>query len=257
MSRTWKLTPKNWDRFQHYSHRTPPWIKLHRGILNDYAFSRLPVVSKALAPMLWVLASEHREGLIELTTEELSFRVHMTIEEVEQGLQSLITNGFFTDDGVTLADASNTLAECSQVATTERETEREIELVPALLSISLETPKIAAAPNGAGDGFEEFWKAYPRKVSKGAARKAWRSAMRKVDPATVIRCVLSATWKHNEYDPHPATWLNGERWLDTPTLSVNQRIAQMVGEDDFRRDEPDPLTIDMFGATDNVVRLRA
>jgi len=26
---------KNWHKFQHYKHRNPPWIKLHRGLLDD------------------------------------------------------------------------------------------------------------------------------------------------------------------------------------------------------------------------------
>ena len=52
------LTPKNWHAFQHYNKRNPPWIKLHRALLDDYEFSQLPVESRALAPMLWLIASE-------------------------------------------------------------------------------------------------------------------------------------------------------------------------------------------------------
>ena len=55
-----KITPRNWARFQHYNTRRPPWIKLHRGLLDDYQFHTLPLASKALAPLLWLLASEHK-----------------------------------------------------------------------------------------------------------------------------------------------------------------------------------------------------
>jgi hypothetical protein len=36
------LTIKNWSEFQHYKDRNPPWIKLHRALLDDYAFAALP-----------------------------------------------------------------------------------------------------------------------------------------------------------------------------------------------------------------------
>ena len=29
------LIPKNWSQFQHYKGRRPPWIKLHRALLDE------------------------------------------------------------------------------------------------------------------------------------------------------------------------------------------------------------------------------
>ena len=60
-----KLTPRNWDDFQHYKERRPVWIKLHKNLLDDYEFHCLPVASKALAPLLWLLASEYSDGTID------------------------------------------------------------------------------------------------------------------------------------------------------------------------------------------------
>ena len=57
------LQPKNWAVFQHYKDRCPPWIKLHRDLLNDRVFMRLPIASKALAPLLWLRASESKDGV--------------------------------------------------------------------------------------------------------------------------------------------------------------------------------------------------
>jgi hypothetical protein len=37
-----RLRVKNWAEFQHYRHRRPPWIKLHHGLLDDFAWHRLP-----------------------------------------------------------------------------------------------------------------------------------------------------------------------------------------------------------------------
>jgi len=113
-----KLIPKNWNNFQHYRDRCPPWIKLHRELLNDKEYMCLPLASKAIAPLLWLLASESKNGEFDASIDELSFRLRITNKEVEQGLKPLIDNGFFID-------ASTMLAPCLQLATTERETERE------------------------------------------------------------------------------------------------------------------------------------
>lgn len=67
--------------------------------------------------------------------------------------------------------------------------------------------------------FETFWEAYPRKVGKGTARKAFDRLMaRKNAPslhdllAGIVRYEASIT--DPRFIAHPTTWLNGERWLD-------------------------------------------
>ena len=129
----WKmiLKPKNWDKFQHYKDRCPPWIKLHRDILNDRLFANLPIASKALAPLLWLLASESKDGSFDAAIEELAFRLHIASKDIEAGLKPLIDKGFFVD-------ASTMLAPCLQVAIpeTEREGERETEKTPLKLAIT-------------------------------------------------------------------------------------------------------------------------
>jgi hypothetical protein len=71
------------------------------------------------------------------------------------------------------------------------------------------------------DRFDEFWAAYPRKTSKGYARKAWDKAIKKhADPAAIIAAVPrhAAYWRaidrKPEFIPHPSTWLNGTSWDD-------------------------------------------
>ena len=66
--------------------------------------------------------------------------------------------------------------------------------------------------------FELFWDHYPRKVAKGNARKAFKKAVEKVDVALILFMVHdyaeSVKNKDPKFIPHPATWLNGERWAD-------------------------------------------
>ncbi len=97
------ITPKNWDEFQHYKDRSPIWIKLHRKLLDNYDFHRLPVASKALAPLLWLLASEYEAGKITATNDEIAFRFRMPPEELGEALNPLIASEFFESDSKPLA----------------------------------------------------------------------------------------------------------------------------------------------------------
>jgi len=114
------LRPKHWDKFQHYKDRRPPWIKLHRDLLDNFDYARLPVASKAIAPLLWLLASEYQDGVIEASIEELAFRLRIDDKTVKEGVKHLIDKGFFVDD-------STMLASCLQDAIPETEKERETE----------------------------------------------------------------------------------------------------------------------------------
>jgi hypothetical protein len=112
------LQPKNWAVFQHYKDRCPPWIKLHRDLLNDRVYMCLPLASKALAPLLWLLASESKDGTFDGSQDELVFRLHITPKEYSDGVKPLIDKGFFII-------ASGVLAERYQLAIPETETETE------------------------------------------------------------------------------------------------------------------------------------
>lgn len=69
--------------------------------------------------------------------------------------------------------------------------------------------------------FSEFWEKYPKKKSKGTAKKAWA----KINPGkklfqSIIRgleqAIRSKDWEkeNGKYIPYPATWLNAEGWED-------------------------------------------
>lgn len=85
--------------------------------------------------------------------------------------------------------------------------------------------------------FDEFWKAYPRKKDKGHARKAWDKAAKTTDPAVIITAAVQfRQWCEQdgtepEYTPYPATWLNGERWLDErdpqPRTNMQAHLAHI------------------------------
>ena len=84
-----------------------------------------------------------------------------------------------------------------------------------------ENPKVNPKTNDhpADDRFIEFWESVPRKVGKGAARKAWAKAVKKADPQVIIdgmRRYRDDPNRSEEFTAHPSTWLNAERWEDDP-----------------------------------------
>lgn len=93
-----RLIPNRWADFQHYKDRAPPWIRLHRKLLDNKDFHRLPVESRALAPMLWLLASESVDGVIDATYDDLAFRLRCSEAEIQAGLRPLVEKRFFLVD---------------------------------------------------------------------------------------------------------------------------------------------------------------
>lgn len=67
--------------------------------------------------------------------------------------------------------------------------------------------------------FDEFWTLYPRKIAKAVARKSWSrlTENQQLQAAKALTDHL-AYWEAKETElefiPHPATWLNQERFED-------------------------------------------
>jgi hypothetical protein len=71
---------------------------------------------------------------------------------------------------------------------------------------------------GEDSDFTAFWSAYPRKVAKPAALKAWRSAKHRPPLADLLAALDrhkgSEQWQSDRFIPYPATWINQQRWED-------------------------------------------
>ena len=80
----------------------------------------------------------------------------------------------------------------------------------------------SASRNGAGDSedFRAFWEAYPKKVAKAEARKAFEKVAKRVPLASLVEAIRrlaeSPDWKKEggQFIPYPSTWLNREGWED-------------------------------------------
>jgi hypothetical protein len=80
--------------------------------------------------------------------------------------------------------------------------------------------------------FKEFWEVFPRKIGKGAARKAFRNALNRASGEEIVAGAKRYRPKDLEFCKHPATWLNADCWLDEPDRVPQSNI---VG---FRKELP-------------------
>lgn len=138
------ITPKNWRDFQHYKDRNPPWIRLHKRLLDDFDFYSLPIASKALAPMLWLLASESVSGVISLSIQKIAFRVRMSEHDLSAALKPLLDGGFFEmeqDDSAVLAEGLRHAVpmHCITETSTEAETSQ---VTPPLAPLTTTAPVV-------------------------------------------------------------------------------------------------------------------
>lgn len=86
------------------------------------------------------------------------------------------------------------------------------------------TPARAPAKPGF---FEDWWREYPKKVGKDAARKSYDHARRRgATDADLIAALHRQQWPQDpRFIPNPATWLNQGRWQDDPTATVRAGSA--------------------------------
>ena len=80
--------------------------------------------------------------------------------------------------------------------------------------------------------FDAFWKAYPKKKAKEAARKAWvklkpDESLGKEIIQAVMKSANTKDWlkENGKYIPYPATYLNGKRWEDEGNESNGQNTG--------------------------------
>lgn len=83
---------KKWREFQHYTKRTPPWIKLHTKLLADSDFRSLQDSAKLTAILLWLLVA--REGSSDGSIEEWRVTRNSLGMLSKLNLQPLISSKF-------------------------------------------------------------------------------------------------------------------------------------------------------------------
>ncbi len=123
---------KNWASYQHYRERRPPWVKLHRTLLEDMEFARLDAEHARILVWLWLIASEHDGGELP-DCDTLAWRVRVDAGRMRSAIAALRhwVEPLEHDASGVLADckhdASGMLASRAPAHSRETETETEAE----------------------------------------------------------------------------------------------------------------------------------
>jgi hypothetical protein len=209
---------KNWDKYQHHNGgKIYPWIKLHRSVLDDMEWHLLNPEAAKILVSLWLLASEKDGELPDV--ERIAFRLRLSKDKVINALSKLehwiIRDGYCegtqrVPDGYSQGALDKIRVDID---------EEEIEIKNVCL--------------GAPDAFAEFWKAYPKKIGKGAALTSWQKhhldkKLPEIHAAVKVQSG-SAQWKKDggQFIPNPATWLNQSRWEDE-LMPVTDRLGDPI-----------------------------
>lgn len=181
---------KNWETFQHYKDRNPPWIKLHNHLLDDYDFECLPDATKCHLLCIWMLASRtNNEMVYDNSWVKRKIGANSSVD-----LELLVSVGFIELQG-SGQDASTSL-----VSEEKRRGETEAEEIAI------------------NDRFDDFWNMYDKKDGAAKCKSKWNK-LKDHEKDSIFRSlpnyVLSTPDK--QYRKNPLTWLNGEHWNDDIT----------------------------------------
>ena len=197
---------RNWAKYQHYKNRNPPWIKLHVEILASEDWVMMDDASKLLAIVCMIVAAKY-DGSVPANPNYIKRVAYIS---KQPDFKPLIECGFLEVQ----ADARNMLADASTMLASARpEKEKEAEKEREIISITT-----ASRRSEIDKGFDGFWLLCPRKIGKGAAKKAYAKAVQTTSPdvlkEAMRRYAASRVGEPEQYTKHPATWLNAECWLD-------------------------------------------
>ena len=99
----------------------------------------------------------------------------------------------------------------------------EIQSPPGVKPVS---PELNKEPNkniyAESDLFDEFWNAYPRKIDKAKAFRAFRSALNRTRFEDIMAGVIAYRddpKRNPDFTKYPASWLNADSWENAASLN--------------------------------------
>lgn len=213
-----RLKIRNWEKFQHYSKRNPPWIKLHFSILQSKDWVSASNEDRVLAIAIMLIASHDHScnGSFDADSEYIKRVAYL---DFEPNFKRLINLGFLE---LVQADASI----CEQMQADARpETETETE----------EKKNMRSRAGNYSEDFEVWWKMYPahRKPSKHEAYKQWK--LQKVNGSSVelidklSKQIASKIWDDgHKYCPNAQKYLKERRWEDDLPAEQESKLGSWV-----------------------------
>lgn len=163
-----------WDEFQHYKDRDPPWIKLHRKLLTSETWVTLDDASRVLAVALMLLAAG-TDNKIPANPEYLTRVAYLNSAPDWRPLVNVRFIDLIDENGKPLATASTPIAtdtECSseerQIRSDQRRSDTSAAAPPAR--------KVSRETSTDPDWWLDFKLAYPNRAGDPNWRGAHKAA---------------------------------------------------------------------------------
>lgn len=83
------LIVRNWDKYQHYKDRRPPWIKFHIALLEDYELAALPIPTRLFWDLLLLLAGRH-DNLVPNDSRWLAGQTALDERSIDEAIANLV-----------------------------------------------------------------------------------------------------------------------------------------------------------------------
>jgi len=242
----------NWERWQTYrkDRGTPPWIKVHRNLMTNPEWASLTDAEKGQLVSIWVIAAD-RQGHLPDDPKAIA---KIAMLDAPPNVNKFIELGFLASDGC--HDDANMTPKRRQgdAKVTPKRRQGDAKVTPSRRQLDApetetETETETDKPLGQ-TAFDRWWSAYPKKVKKRDAEKAWG----KLKPAdqesavadVAVRVKTDEQWTRDggQYIPYPATYLRARQWEDewSPAATADpvpwdRVLIAMQGRADLPDDE--------------------
>ena len=220
------------------------WLRLQDGFFDSKRIKKLRKIAGGdtytIIYLKMQLLAMKRDGVLEHSGLEDSFAAELALDLNEEPDNVSVTVSYLLSCGLLeTADnreyfvpysVENTGSEGTSAKRMRQLRERHASQSDGEIEIEIEieidkenTPK----PPKGDKHFDEFWAAYPRKVGKAIAKKAFVKTKAPIETllAAIDRQRQSDQWAKDggQYIPNPATWLNQGRWEDELTPKKKER----------------------------------
>ena len=191
------LSVKNWDKFQQYKDDRPMvFIRVDVGVLDDYEMEQLTEIQQNHLMKIWLLAGRCGNKII----NDSAWIGRKINAKSKVNINQLVKCGFLIPDTPVL-DRTVSYGDSELLALEEKRRE-----------------EIRREEN-IGQ-FESWYLAYPKKVGRVKAQKAWNTIKDRPSLDTLLTALddqiaNEQQWQGGtKYIPNPASYLNGRKWED-------------------------------------------
>jgi len=206
------------------------WFRLYAEFATDPKVQMLSEIDQRRFLMICCLRCCN--GSVTLQDSEVAFQLRISEAEFATTKNTLLEKGLIGSDGKPTkwesrqfdSDTSNARVAKHRALQKEKIAGKRNATVtlPKRKRNALETETETETETDAPDGFDLFYKTYPKKVGKPAAAKAFKTQKINGELPSILadieKRIQGFDWQkeNGQFIPNPATYLNQRRWEDNP-----------------------------------------